>query len=192
MNVLGSVGSEPYPWPYDAPVPTRRLALVVCGWDDGWRDRSSGSAVTEENVSALALAVREVGGRVVAVGHPDGNGCPAPRRPLDADHECSAAGIDGFSGSDLDHVLRRAGCDHLVLVGHGLEAPVHSTMRSANDRGLECLLVPDACSPLDPGLVTATVSSTLMSGGIFGAVAPLSALCAALAPPTEHPIRRTR
>jgi nicotinamidase-related amidase len=44
-------------------------------------------------------------------------------------------------------------------------------MRSANDRGYECLLISDACSPLDPSLVGAASRMIEMSGGIFGAVA---------------------
>ncbi len=43
-------------------------------------------------------------------------------------------------------------------------------MRSANDRGYECLLVIDACVPHDPELVAASRSQIEMSGGIFGAV----------------------
>jgi nicotinamidase-related amidase len=60
-----------------------------------------------------------------------------------------------------------------------MEGPVHSTMRSANDRGLECLLVIDGCAPLDPTLAEAGVRIIEMSGGIFGAVAPSQAVLSA-------------
>ncbi len=53
-------------------------------------------------------------------------------------------------------------------------------MRDANDRGYECLLVLDACVPIDPDLVTASVSSIEMSGGIFGAVGTSADVIAAL------------
>jgi nicotinamidase-related amidase len=43
-------------------------------------------------------------------------------------------------------------------------------MRSANDRGYECLLVADACRPVDPALRAPALSMIEMSGGIFGAV----------------------
>jgi nicotinamidase-related amidase len=93
-----------------------------------------------------------------------------------------AAGIDGFHGSGLDATLRAAGATHLLLAGHGLEAPVHSTLRSANDRGYECLLVLDASSPLRPDLVPAARSMVEMSGGIFGAVGTTRDVLAALVP----------
>jgi len=79
-------------------------------------------------------------------------------------------------------VLRAAGATHLLVAGHGLEGPVHSTLRSANDRGYECLLVIDACSPLDPGLAGAARSMVEMSGGIFGAVGTTADVLAALVP----------
>lgn len=166
MNGIGTVaGTTPYPWPWDGGCPGDRLALVVAGWDPRWRGRADAVAVVaaEPHVVALAAAVEDSGGTVVAVGH----GAPpatSPGRPV------VAAGIDAFHGSGLDAALRAAGATHLLVAGHGLEAPVHSTLRSANDRGYECLLVLDACSPLDPGLAAASRSMVEMSGGIFGAV----------------------
>ena len=53
-------------------------------------------------------------------------------------------------------------------------------MRSANDRGYECLLVVDACAPLEPELVPAAISMVEMSGGIFGAVGTTAPVLAAL------------
>ena len=92
----------------------------------------------------------------------------------------TAAGIDAFFGGPLDAVLRSRGTDHLLLVGLGLESTVHSTMRSANDRGYECLLVVDACAPLDPAALPHAVSMVEMSGGIFGAVGLTEPVLAAL------------
>ena len=157
-------GTTPYPWPWDGSCAGDRLALVVAGWDAGWRERADASHVAdvERRVDDLAAAVSAAGGTVVAVGH--GAAPSAPGRPI------VASGIDGFHGSGLDATLRAVGATHLLVAGHGLEAPVHSTLRSANDRGYECLLVVDAGSPLDPALANAARSMVEMSGGIFGAV----------------------
>ncbi len=57
------------------------------------------------------------------------------------------------------------------MCGLGLEGPVHSTLRSANDRGFECLLVIDGCAAMDPTVADAAIRMIEMSGGIFGAVA---------------------
>ena len=102
----------------------------------------------------------------------------------------TATGIDGFFGSPLDHRLRAAGRDHLAIGGFGLEATVHSTLRSANDAGYECLLLTDASAPLDPALAGAAASIVTMSGGIFGALGSTTDLLAALPTepsPTPHP-----
>ena len=119
--------------------------------------------------SAGAIDVRVASGRIEPPGVVGGRGI-------------EAAGIDAFHGSGLDAALRHAGATHLLIVGHGLEGPVHSTMRSANDQGYECLLVLDAASPLRPDLVPASRSMVEMSGGIFGAVGLTADVLAALVP----------
>ncbi|WP_170316743.1 cysteine hydrolase family protein, partial [Acrocarpospora corrugata] len=101
---------------------------------------------------------------------------PADAAPLKPDQVVHAAGWDGFHGSDLDSVLRAAGRDLLLLAGCCLELGVHSTMRAANDRGYECLLVEDACAAAAPDLRHAALSTIEMSGGIFGAVGSTTAV----------------
>jgi nicotinamidase-related amidase len=98
-----------------------------------------------------------------------------------SDERVVSAGIDGFFGSRLDGLPRSLGRDQLLLAGAWLETGVHSTMRSANDRGYECLLVLDACTAYDPELVAASRSQIEMSGGIFGAVGSTDDVLAALA-----------
>jgi nicotinamidase-related amidase len=74
---------------------------------------------------------------------------------------------------------------------------VHSTLRSANDRGYECLTIADACLAADTETQRGAISSIEMSGGIFGAVGSTDAVIAALnqlriqdnlASPTTHPM----
>ena len=173
-------GSEPYPWPYDAPVPLAHVALVACGWDRGWRNRSVDADRAAQQVARLVEAMGALGGHVVAVSHPGAAGQPSDPLPLDGAQRVSAAGIDGFFGSALDAHLRQRRATHLVVVGNGFEAPVHSTLRSANDRGYECLVVVDACASLAPEMVERTISMIHMSGGIFGATATTAAPLAAL------------
>jgi nicotinamidase-related amidase len=188
--------AQPYPWPYDGAVTAERTALVVIGMQVGLAPLCSEAALAVDAIEALTTAARRWGAAVVATRHA---ASPAQRRPgilpaygspeweLLADHHPDAVvdafGIDGFSGSPLAECLAGLDVDHLLICGLGMEGPVHSTMRSANDRGLECLMVIDGCAPLDPSLVGAGARIVEMSGGIFGAVtgcdALLSALCAA-------------
>ncbi|WP_183095115.1 cysteine hydrolase family protein [Nocardioides stalactiti] len=163
--------TTPYPWPWDGRLDPARLALVAVS------PRTSGEDVPDRElwqvVRATAMRVRAAGGVVVQVtttppdrsaGHRD------LRADVGADVVVDAAGVDGFYGSSLDDLLRRGSRDQLLLSGAWLETSVHSTMRSANDRGYECLLVLDACQPFDASLARAARSQIEMSGGIFGAV----------------------
>ena len=107
-------------------------------------------------------------------------GVTRPRRSPDR-ASVAAAGIDALLRRPARlRCCARAARDLLLLVGLGLETTVHSTMRSANDRGYECLLVVDACAPLDPDAVPNAISMVEMSGGIFGAVGLTDPVLAAL------------
>jgi nicotinamidase-related amidase len=188
-------GAEPYPWPYDGGLAGARLALLVAGGQRWWAERTHEAGAAVAALARLRRLARAAGALVVLLGHvaPPGSrpgrpALPASRdsgaelaiRPEAGDVVIPAAGLDGFFGSALDATLRAAGRDRLLVAGLGLEGPVHSTLRAANDRGYECLLVPDACSCADPELRAASISSVRMSGGIFGAVASLDAVHTAL------------
>jgi nicotinamidase-related amidase len=129
--------------------------------------------------------------RVVGSRSPDDDGLSSPHgqrrrgdelavRPAPADAVVDATGVDGFFGSNLDALLRRWGCTHLAMAGFGLEGPVHSTLRSANDRGYECLLLADACAAMGEQTRRGALSTVTMSGGIFGAVGTVADLAALL------------
>lgn len=171
--------TEPYAWPYDGRLDGHHLALVLAGWDEGWRGRAVPSAdpALGQRMLHLAATVAAHGGLVVAVAHGTAHlSISVPHRVV------AAAGIDGFYGSSLDPLLRGEGRTHLLVAGHGIEGPVHSTLRSANDRGYECLLVADACSSLTDDLAEASAKTVTMSGGIFGAIGTTDAVHDALAP----------
>jgi nicotinamidase-related amidase len=185
MSTMQPVASAtPYSWPWHGRPDPSRLALLVLR-SGHWE----GSSVRDEQADALlaelAGAVRRSGGLVVAIG-------VTPSFPADA--VVPAGGIGAFYGTSLDDILRRAGRTDLLLAGWGLEGPVHSTMREANDRGYECLLVPDACHAVDADLVQAACSMVMHSGGIFGAYAPgrevIAALGGALTPEAQPEAER--
>lgn len=181
-------GTTPYAWPYDEAFEPVRTALVVVRGDD--------APGVPAAVARLADRLRAAGGVVVsATTTPPRRAAPSAAAgagadvltDIAADHLVVAAGIDGFYGSPLDALLRRLGCDRLLLTGSWLETSVHSTLRSANDRGFECLLVLDGCLPFDPALLPAARSQIEMSGGIFGAVGLLDDVVTALTAPAAPP-----
>ena len=176
-------GTTPYPWPWNGELDPSGTAVLVIGPELGG---PAASAPQVAAMSTVVLAARAAGGTVVRV-------TTAPPRRLDpalaghaeepllpADAVAHATGTDGFFGSGLEPLLRSRRIERLLLVGTALETAIHSTMRSANDRGFECLLVIDACVPLDPDLVAPSVSMIEMSGGIFGAVGTSAAVVEAL------------
>lgn len=171
--------TTPYAWPYDGRFDPARAALLLVG------SVEAPGAVAQ--AVGVAGALRAAGGVVlhVTTTPPPGRGRPVTTPPPAiedqvADHHLHAAGIDGFYGSPLDGLLRAQRRDQLLLTGAWLETAVHSTLRSANDRGYECLLVLDACVAHDASLVTASCSQIEMSGGIFGAVGLSSDVLAAI------------
>ena len=85
-----------------------------------------------------------------------------------------------FTYTDLDHVLRWRGITHLILTGCTTDVCVHTTLREANDRNYQCLLVEDACASGDLYAHQAAVHMVTVEDGIFGAVASTDAVLAAL------------
>jgi nicotinamidase-related amidase len=180
-------GSTPYSWPWNGDLnPAGTAAVVVYplgSWPTAWQEEES--AATSAAVVEVVEAVRAAGGTVIRVATAPPQYSPDAgldgEFTVDEHFGVTAVGIDGFFGSSLDAVLRHKGIERLLLVGAGLETCIHSTMRSANDRGFECLLVVDACFAYDDAVTASSVSMIEMSGGIFGAVGTTAAVLDALA-----------
>ncbi len=191
---INSVGravtsAQPYAWPFHGRLDATGCALVACV-DPAWRVTGSASDASDSALRAIAAALCTAGGRVIAVtrmpsrrpagieGHVEAvAGWPSG---LAAEAQVQAAGTSAFYGSELDTLLRARGCRDLLMAGWGLEGPVHSTMRAANDRGYECLLVADACTSLSPELAFSACEMVRFSGGIFGAFADAANVIEAL------------
>jgi nicotinamidase-related amidase len=77
-------------------------------------------------------------------------------------------------------MLRARGVQNLVLVGITTDVCVSTTMREANDRGFECLVLGDCCAATDAGNHEAALKMVTMQQGVFGAVSDAEALIGAI------------
>jgi len=99
--------------------------------------------------------------------------------PLDGETIIVKPGKGAFYGTNLGNILQQAGVSHLLIAGVTTEVCVQTTMREANDRGYECLLIEDATESYFPAFKEATLAMVRAQGGIVGWTAPLSALVGA-------------
>jgi nicotinamidase-related amidase len=89
-------------------------------------------------------------------------------------------GKGAFYATELSSVLESRGIRQLVVAGVTTEVCVHTTVREANDRGYECLLLEDCTGATEYANYLAALEMVKMQGGVFGAVATSDAFVAAL------------
>jgi nicotinamidase-related amidase len=119
-------------------------------------------------------------GRILIHGEP-GHGIVDELAPVAGEIVIDKPGKGSFYATPLGDLLKARGITHLVVAGVTTEVCVQTTMREANDRGYECLLVEDATESYFPDFKAATIRMITAQGGIVGCAAPLSALEAAVA-----------
>ena len=129
-----------------------------------------------------SLHIGETGamGRLLVAGEP-GNQIVANLAPLEGEIVVDKPGKGMFWATGLHACLVAMQITHLVFAGVTTEVCVQTSMREANDRGYECLLIEDATESYFPQFKAATIEMIVAQGGIVGWVAPLSALEAAFA-----------
>jgi len=158
---------------------TRRLAVIHTR--EGHRADLSDCPPSKRRRGRLATGIGDPGpmGRILVRGEP-GHDIVEALRPAPGEPVVDKPGKGAFHATDLDARLRDLGVESLVVCGVTTEVCVQTTVREANDRGYECLVLEDCVASYFPELHAAALAMVKAQGGIFGWVSRSDALVPAL------------
>jgi nicotinamidase-related amidase len=160
----------------------RRAGGLVVHTREAHRADLSDCPPAKRNRGNPRLRIGDAGpmGRILVAGEPGNQIIPA-LAPVPGEIVIDKPGKGAFYATSLQAQLQQAGVTHLIFMGVTTEVCVQTSMREANDRGYDCLLLEDCTESYFPQFKAAAVEMIRAQGAIVGWTAPSAALLTALA-----------
>jgi nicotinamidase-related amidase len=168
--------------------PTRRVleaaranGLLVIHTREGHRPDLSDLSPAKRRRGRFALTVGDPGpmGRILVHGEAGHDLVPA-LAPIEGEPVIDKPGKGAFYATDLEAILRNRGMTHLIVCGVTTEVCVNTTVREANDRGYDCLVLSDCTGSYFPDFHEQALRMICAQGGVVGWVGSSDALIEAL------------
>jgi nicotinamidase-related amidase len=118
-------------------------------------------------------------GRILVRGQP-GHDIVPQLTPIDGEPIIDKPGKGSFHATDLQQILFDRGIRTLIVCGVTLEVCVHTTVREANDRGYECVVLSDCVASYFPEFQRVGLEMIKAQGAIFGWVSDSKRALAAI------------
>lgn len=130
-----------------------------------------------------SLTIGDAGpmGRILIRGEA-GNDIIPELAPIEGEIVIHKPGKGAFYATALQDSLQKRGITHLFFSGVTTEVCVQTTMREANDRGYECLMVEDCTASYFPHFKQSTLDMVRAQGGIVGWTTSAQEIQKALSP----------
>jgi nicotinamidase-related amidase len=159
----------------------RERGWLVLQTVEGHRPDLSDCPPSKRQRGNAALKIGDPGpmGRILVLGEP-GNQIIPELAPTPDETVIEKPGKGAFYNTNLEFLLKTHNISHLIVTGVTTEVCVQSTLREANDRGYECLLVEDATESYFPEFKQATLAMVRAQGGIVGWTATADQVLAGL------------
>jgi nicotinamidase-related amidase len=159
----------------------RKAGLLVLHTREGHRPDLADLPMAKKRRGRSATCIGDTGpmGRILVRGEP-GHDIIPELYPASGEPVIDKPGKGAFFATDLHAILQNRGITQLVVTGVTTEVCVNTTVREANDRGYDCLVVADCCGSYFPEFHEMGLKMIRAQGGIFGWVGTSDTLIAAL------------
>jgi len=164
----------------------RAAGLLVMHTREGHQPDLSDLHETKRVRGKSAMTIGDEGpmGRILIIGEP-GHDIIPELYPIAGEPVIDKPGKGAFYNTELADLIDEHGISQLIVCGVTTEVCVHTTVREANDRGIECLVLSDCTASYFPEFHDAALRMVAAQGGIFGWVSNSASVIAALTVPAE-------